>query len=78
MLFLHRTDPGGLTSPVGGSAGIFRFINSDAITLNSAQRLAVTRSDRIRAALFQSDADLKKTFPVKDFLRALRLVADSQ
>jgi hypothetical protein len=78
LLFLHGTQVDGLTSPVGGTAGIFRFTKGDGIKLTDAQRLAVTGSDRMRAALAQSETDLKKSFPAKDLLRALRLVTDSQ
>lgn len=78
LLFLHRTDIGGLTSPVGGNAGVFRFTKGDAIKLSDAQRMALNKSGRIRAALIQSEDDLKKSVPAQDFLRALRLVAYSQ
>jgi hypothetical protein len=74
LIFLHASEQNGLTSPVGGPAGIFRFANDSTLKLSESQQRAIMRSPRLRDALGQSQADLpRKNVPAVDFLRALRL-----
>lgn len=74
LLFLYDSTADGLTSPVAGNAGIFRFSKADAIKLNPDQQKAISRSERLRSALAMSDtSDVRRSVPATELVRAIRL-----
>lgn len=77
VAFFHATDANGFTSPVGGSAGIFRFANDSTLKFSAAQQAGVMRSIRLRDSLGFDPSQPPKTASAIVFLRALRLFVDS-
>lgn len=78
LIFLHAPSQNGLTSPVGGSAGVIRFADPATLKLTVEQVSAVRRSARLRAALPQTTGPDESSVSAADFVRALRLVTHSQ
>ncbi len=79
LIFFHAPSPNGLTSPVGGSAGVVRFADAETIKLTAEQAAAWKRSARLRGALAASGSEVNgPRMPAADLVRALRLVTESQ
>jgi hypothetical protein len=79
LIFLHTPSQNGLTSPVGGNAGVVRFVDTENMKLTPEQALALKRSARLRSAMTGTDAAASALrVPASDLVRALRLVTSSQ
>jgi hypothetical protein len=79
LVFFHASGPNGLTSPVGGSAGVVRFADSETLKLTEEQSHAVALSPRLRAfAASPAGQNSSTTLPAPEFIRALRLVSSQQ
>jgi len=79
LVFLHAAGPNGLTSPVGGSAGVVRFADPETLKLTDEQSQAVARSPRLRIfASSPAGQNSSNAVPAVEFIRALRLVSGQQ
>ena len=79
LIFFHALSQNGLTSPVGGNAGVIRFVDAETMQLTIEQALALKRSTRLRNAMHGADtAASGSKVSAAEFVRALRLVTSSQ
>lgn len=79
LVFFHSAAPNGLTSPVGGSAGVIRFGGPESLKFTDEQSRALARSPRLRTVVRPADGQNNgNILPVADIIRALRLVTNSQ